>query len=115
MKMNLKQNKLVSVLLAVTIMLTVVLLPVMTVFAMTDDDTWAIQVTREGGPNGEKIDYSGYDWSSLGKNLIPDPTVSHFDVNGEYGRYAKLGVDGNPVDIDTYYWGDKPTNTQDGF
>ena len=84
MTFNFKRNKYVSVILAAALLLTTVLLPLMTVFSL-EDEAWAIQLSREGDANGKKINYSNYNWSSLGSNLIPDPTVSHFDVDGKYG------------------------------
>ena len=80
------------------------------------DTPWVKQCSRLGSStNGAAIDYTGFDWSVFGENLVPDPTVSHFDVGGKYGRYANMDSNYNPVDVNEYYWWDKPTNIQDGF
>ena len=90
-------------------------LPFLMYGALAADTPYAIQVSRSGSVNGSPIDYSGFDWSILGENLVPDPTVSHFDVGGEYGRYANMDSNYNPVDINEYYWWDKPSEPQNGF
>ena len=78
----------------------------------------AYQVSRSGGISGSAISYSGFDWSLLGTNLVPDPTVSHFDAgagNNQYGRYAKFDGSYNPVAVNQYYWWDKYIDREYGF
>ena len=106
-------KKLLSVLLVIAIAFSMMLS--LTQMVSAEGEAWAIQVSRNGSAGGEKFDYSDYDWSTLGENLFPDPTVANFDVGGEYGRYAKLSADYEPVDINAKYWWDKPIDMQDGF
>ena len=102
-------KKILSVLLSVTLVFTALLAVTQTVSAA--GAAWAIQTTRN---NSGAFNYTGFDWSALGTNLIPDPTVSHFDVGGEYGRYAKFDSGHNPVAINSYYWWDKYNDTEYG-
>ena len=100
-------KKIISILLSVLLMVSSMFSIAQTVSAA--GGSWAIQVSRS------YAEYSDYDWSALGENLIPDPTVSHFDVGGQYGRYAKFDSGYNPVAVNQYYWWDKYIDREYGF
>ena len=63
---------------------------------------------------GEKIGYEGFDWDALGTNLVPDPTVSHFE-DGVYGKYATPDENFEPANVNPYYWWDKYIEKEYGF
>ena len=106
-------KKIISVLLATSVMLSAMLTLTQTVSAT--GESWAIQAARSGSASGSAISYTDFDWDGFGTNLIPDPTVDHFDVGGEYGRYAKFDNGHTPVAVNPYYWWDKYNDTEFGF
>lgn len=55
---------------------------------------------------GETIyDYSDLDWSTLGTNLIPDPTVKEFNADGTYKAYYQNETTGSGVANANAFWG----------
>ncbi len=106
--MKTKLSKLVAIVLACLI--TVVGLPILAIAA--ENEAYGLQVTLDS--SNKKISYEGFNWSSLGTNLIPDPTVANFD-NGVYGKYATPDADYQPTNINTKYWWDKYIEKENGF
>ena len=106
--MKTKLSKLVAIVLACLI--TVVGLPILAIAA--ENEAYGLQVTLDS--SNKKISYEGFNWSSLGANLIPDPTVANFD-NGVYGKYATPDAEYQPTNIDTRYWWDKYAEKVNGF
>ena len=57
-------------------------------------------------------DYSDFDFSTLGTNLIPDPTVKEFNADGTYKAYYADETTGTGVANANAWWGRSVNNYQ---
>ncbi|MBO7519695.1 MAG: hypothetical protein J6T73_02855, partial [Clostridia bacterium] len=107
-------KKAISIVLSFSLIITAMLS--LTQVVSADGASWVIQVSREtaNGSGGGTRSFSGFDWALFGENLVPDPTVAHFDGD-TYGTYATPDAQWKPENINPYYWWDKYLEEYNGF